>query len=383
MKGYWRQFVPAVVVAALMLGAAYGPRIWEAAWEPWTTAWWQVGWRAGWAAGYAKGEVKSMASWLVEGAGDASYNGTYTESGTYNGKPAYTNGTRWLANSPDGTRWTLCTATGLADGYLSDGDSLPGNPWSVVGADAPAPTVTEAPTGPKISGYLLESDSTPVAGVTFRATKGATTVDSDPTDAAGYYEITGLENGNWIVSYLSGAAEPHKIFVPGVKGNPVVTISGEDATLDWTLYWGATGTVTAGGNGLPGVTADIYGSYGVLHATVQTDVNGVWVWSGYVSGYYSARFALTGYSFSPQSVSINLMSHAPVVDADSVATLRNKTLSGATVGQGTVSCAISQVHALLGSLQGAAQTSCSLQVVPAATKRRGYYYRYLMRLWSE
>ena len=41
--------------------------------------------------------VKAVA-WniIVSGAGDATYNGIYSENGVYNGEPAYTNGDKWL-----------------------------------------------------------------------------------------------------------------------------------------------------------------------------------------------------------------------------------------------------------------------------------------------
>jgi len=90
---------------------------------------------------------KIMASWKATGAGDATYDGIYTESGTHGGKPAYTNGSRWLWWYALGSQWVLSTAVGSYDvtGYYSDADDLPANPWQVLaGSTTPAPTLAEA-----------------------------------------------------------------------------------------------------------------------------------------------------------------------------------------------------------------------------------------------
>lgn len=222
MKTYWKQFIPAAVLVALVLGFVGGKSWWEA----WRTYWWQSGWQAGWMAGHAAGGVKGMASWLVEGAGDATYNGTYTESGTYNGEPAYTNGTRWLAKSPDGTRWTLCTAPDYADGYLTDGATLPGNPWSVIGGTPPAPTVSGGAY--TISGTALDTVNAPVPGVVITVYASGKVVDQQTTDDNGEYTTVPLEDGTYTVCpYLEGRyAHPVQA---------TVEISGANATQDF-LY---------------------------------------------------------------------------------------------------------------------------------------------------
>lgn len=105
----------------------------------------------------------------VQDAGDATYNGTYAESGAYNGQPAYTNGSRWLFW--DGAlRWVLAESKGASPAYSADfTPDLPGNPWGVEGGTAPAPTVALAVY--TLRGFLKESDGTPIAGVIVRATR--------------------------------------------------------------------------------------------------------------------------------------------------------------------------------------------------------------------
>lgn len=89
-----------------------------------------------------------MSSWIVTGAGDSNYDGIYTESGTWYGQPAYTNGSHWLylwgyAN------WALGVIKDdnptFQGKYISAMGTLPST-WSVAGypqGTSPAPTVSE------------------------------------------------------------------------------------------------------------------------------------------------------------------------------------------------------------------------------------------------
>jgi hypothetical protein len=93
------------------------------------------------------GKRQIMATWIVSGAGDSSYNGTYTESGTFSGQPKYTNGLRWLWY--EGTSmWLLSDVDNIGNAslfcaYSSTGGTLPANPWGTEIATPPAPTVAE------------------------------------------------------------------------------------------------------------------------------------------------------------------------------------------------------------------------------------------------
>lgn len=102
-----------------------------------------------------------VSSWLVSGAGDPSYNGIYNPSGTHNGYPAYTNGSRWLYYTNMIGDWMLpgwVLGVDLTEGfntpYSTYATELPGL-WHLTGVPpanpapiAPAPTVTAGPTGP-------------------------------------------------------------------------------------------------------------------------------------------------------------------------------------------------------------------------------------------
>jgi hypothetical protein len=87
-----------------------------------------------------------MAVWQVAGAGDATFNGLYTEQGTHNGYPYYTNASgRYLYYSMMFGKYVLAD---MLDAfmlyYYSNGGALPASPWSTgeMGT-APAPEVTE------------------------------------------------------------------------------------------------------------------------------------------------------------------------------------------------------------------------------------------------
>lgn len=74
---------------------------------------------------------KWTSTWVVAGAGDATYDGTYRRSGVFNGWPAYTNGRRWLWRYVEGN-WLLTDELGVAAPeapYSSCPGELPANPW--------------------------------------------------------------------------------------------------------------------------------------------------------------------------------------------------------------------------------------------------------------
>lgn len=121
-------------------------------------------------AGLSK-ELTGMADWIVSDAGDDTYNGDYTEAGSFGGKPYYTKAspTRYLYW--DGL-WILSPVliSGPGEYYYGTGSDLPANPW-YVGAtlSPPAPTVSawappvETPWGPlipiKAQEYLATSNT--------------------------------------------------------------------------------------------------------------------------------------------------------------------------------------------------------------------------------
>jgi len=99
-----------------------------------------------------------MASWVATGAGDSSYNGTYTETGsTQNGQPIYKNeNNRYLFYTYDEIgmfyEWAMDTSakTSVFDSIMDlayyNGTSLPGT-WYTGYGTSPAPTLSEGASG--------------------------------------------------------------------------------------------------------------------------------------------------------------------------------------------------------------------------------------------
>jgi len=151
-----------------------------------------------------------MASWLVEGAGDATYNGTYVEIGTdVNGIPYYSNGTRYLGAtlSPygDGNRyWSLTSldqsstgAWGNRDAYAPQSPSEwpDGTTYAATNGTPPAPTVSGPYT---MGGYIWArvtecEDMTPMPGETVYCNGFSAVTDSNGYCVfyvpQGYYEV--------------------------------------------------------------------------------------------------------------------------------------------------------------------------------------------------
>lgn len=50
---------------------------------------------------------KRVATWIVREAGDSAFNGLYAQDGTFNCRPCYTNGRRWLFYFNTGDQWVM------------------------------------------------------------------------------------------------------------------------------------------------------------------------------------------------------------------------------------------------------------------------------------
>lgn len=91
-----------------------------------------------------------MADWIVSGAGDGNYNGSYTAAGTHNGKPYYTKAAPVRYLFWEGTHWYVDNALAISGtGYQSAAVAdLPANPWTTEEFGIPpAPTVSAGEPG--------------------------------------------------------------------------------------------------------------------------------------------------------------------------------------------------------------------------------------------
>lgn len=173
MKRTWllQVAVGLVVVGVVMVGVWKMPRAAEA--PPVETG-----------RGQDAERYENVGKWLVSGAGSTDYNGSYVETGAYNGKPAYKlDDDHWLWwNTVATNKWVLAPALGSGDiQYRSDFVAdLPGNPWQAVGGSAPAPSVEVDTSGGGDVGISMVLDITsPLGGSTI--TPGPEAVDFTAT----------------------------------------------------------------------------------------------------------------------------------------------------------------------------------------------------------
>jgi len=120
--------------------------------------------------------------WTASGAGDGNYNGDYTEAGSYNGKPYYTNSFSRVLHWDSGGYWFLGTELGSWE-YYSDEADLPANPWQYDEelGNGPAPTVAAYEGGGAV--YTLATGTLSVKGnYTNGDGTNAVTVNADTND---------------------------------------------------------------------------------------------------------------------------------------------------------------------------------------------------------
>ncbi len=159
-----------------------------------------------------------------------------------------------------------------------------------------------------ISGTVTLAGGGALGGVSISATGTATATAT--TDANGSYTLTGMVDGTYTLTpQLTGYG-----FTPTTLS---ATVSGADVTgQDFSARPGysISGTVTLNaGGGLQGVSITTFG------ATAITDANGAYTLDGLPLGTYTITPQLTGYTFVPSVLTVNLVIGS-VIGEDFVAT---------------------------------------------------------------
>jgi len=147
----------------------------------------------------------------------------------------------------------------------------------------------------KISGYVRNTTSDPLAGVTVSDGGSRTST----TNASGYYELTNLPAG----SYTLGAAKIGYSFTPSGWTNPVVVSTTDRANINFTYSsapgpYTVSGQVIDGGSGIAGVT--ISASFG---GTATSGSNGNYTITGVPAGSFTLTASLPGYTCTPSILS--------------------------------------------------------------------------------
>jgi hypothetical protein len=179
----------------------------------------------------------SGSSYIFSGAGDSSYDGTYTESGTYNGRPAYTNGSKWLFNDwcegPLANDWVLGDAKqdifapfvspmAYYAGVINPGvDTSILDSWHSAHVGYPSDYMPPAPTVTLVS--VVSVPDPPTIG-SVSAGDGQATVSFSPPGSDGgatitSYTVTSIPSGH------SGSAASSPIIISGLTNGTSYTFT--------------------------------------------------------------------------------------------------------------------------------------------------------------
>ncbi|MBN1294714.1 MAG: carboxypeptidase regulatory-like domain-containing protein [Candidatus Latescibacteria bacterium] len=223
-----------------------------------------------------------------------------TGPGMSNIKATNENGVYTYPEYPNGTY----TVTPESDDYTFSPASVT---FTVQGSDVTVQTIVGTPVGDDsgdtgtylISGHVYNIDGNAYSGVTI-IVGGDIENQTLTTDQNGYYYISNLANGNYMIVPSSAMI----VFSPLYM---MVTINGENATVDFHEYrksddddaiYKISGTVSdQAGSGIPGVSLMLTG--GNIQKTAVTDNEGKYEISDLSNALYSLIPQKSGYKFSP------------------------------------------------------------------------------------
>ncbi|MFO1494517.1 MAG: carboxypeptidase regulatory-like domain-containing protein [Lysobacterales bacterium] len=171
----------------------------------------------------------------------------------------------------------------------------PSGSWATRARDFKFPSCGGTVTTYSISGQITTGTGVGISGVTVSAGSASTT-----TDASGNYSIPGLVAGSYTVtpSSASYTFSPVNRAVTITSAN--VTAQNFTGTAVATTY-SISGTITtSGGTAISGVSV----STGAASAT--TNASGAYTISGLANGSYTLTPSLSGYTFSPTSLSATI-----------------------------------------------------------------------------
>lgn len=251
-------------------------------------------------------------------------------------------GTAVIGGVPVGSNLSL-TAQGLDASGVVTNQGVISNITVLAGQTTDAGTVVMDPAGQTytLSGTITVNGS-PLPGVTvsLQGTSFSTVTGSDGT-----YSLTVPNATYTVVPSLAGYTfTSATLTVPDSNGN----VTGQNFTAipipvqTYTI----SGSVTLNGNGLPGVTVSLQGT---LFSTV-TASDGTYSLTGVPNGPYTIIPSLTGYAFTPATLSVSV-NNANVTGQNFTATVLSYTISG------TITLNGSGLPGVTVSLQGTSSNS--------------------------
>jgi len=203
-------------------------------------------------------------SYVVSGAGNSAYNGTYTANGTCSGVTMFSNGSYWLSYYPV---WQLGPSGGCTPNYAyynngGSSTSVPSTGWIVNGGGtAPAPTVNAPVTGPTTTGILSPRS----------LTLGSSTAGTATTYQFSLTTGTTFSVGSLKFQYCTTASGT--CTVPVGLSTTAATLSAQTGTSGFTLLNASNGAPYLTNASAPTLNASTALSFTLSNVTNPTSAN--------------------------------------------------------------------------------------------------------------
>lgn len=197
---------------------------------------------------------EALGGYSISGAGDSSYNGTYSASGTHNGQSSYTNGSKWLYYNYDEymcmcSNWVLNTSVtdmgdvGMQAPYYASSTITGTWNYNYMAENGPAPSVSENSASANytlasgtitVGGNWTIGDGTHTANINANTNDPALTVTGSFTNSANATFVASNSgatnlNGNIVLNASSTFTHSSGTVTLNGSGAQTVTMNGTDA----------------------------------------------------------------------------------------------------------------------------------------------------------
>lgn len=160
---------------------------------------------------------------------------------------------------------------------------------------------SDEPTGATVSGTVLNSSNQPIANIIVSIS--TTPVQYDTTGADGVYEFTGIEVGNYTLTFSGTGYVTTSTTVNVPENDPIVTKGNTTVPATSELTGTISGKVISGGN-LAGAEVKIIGTTASNGRTATTDASGDYSFTGVFVGNYTVAVNINGYVSDSSDVTV-------------------------------------------------------------------------------